>query len=86
MKVSWKQAAIREKNKKAMWTLEGVGFPVSVVEYADGKFEMSCEGFSSIGGIVGLKAAQALAGSYAKQRVVARSQEVLDAISALIGV
>ena len=85
MKINWKKCPAVGGEAVNSWMLNGIGFSVLVIEHKNGLFEINCDGFSPIIGIADFKAAQKLAATYAKQRVVQLSQQKLNAINALIG-
>ena len=74
------------KQISTVWTLDGLDFPVEVVQLSGNRvYEARCEGFEALRGIVDHVAAQRMAISYAKQRLVQLNQEKLDELTALAG-
>lgn len=87
--MQWKARPLRSEEIgkfSAAWTLDGLDFPVEVLQLIGGKTsEVRCDGFEPLRGIADYAAAQKLAISYAKQRVVQLLRRKLDELTVLAG-
>jgi len=87
--MKWRIRTLNSEEAKKIstaWTLDGLDFPVEVVRLVDGRtYEACCDGFETLRGIADHAAAQRMAISYAKQRLVRLNQKKIDELTVLAG-